>query len=193
MPNQVTKADGYVLTRPSKLEVREARGASDQPQKTYRSRAAAEGDQRGVGAREDRSATGIRARCICGGRGVRWPRRGRCCSRNWWMIHRRCRNCSPARRRRRRSVSVCSRSSRSWCCGRTPPTRGCWKRRGWRSAGAGAGRARRTATTRARPSCSTRTGCRPSTTRSPAAGPSPWRRSGWVWRATPATSTRWRC
>jgi hypothetical protein len=31
------------------------------------------------------------------------------------------------------------------------------------------------------------------TTPSPAAARCRWKRSGWGWRATPATSTRWRC
>ncbi len=39
-------------------------------------------------------------------------------------------------------------------------------------------RAPTTATTRARPNCSTRRSCPPSTTPSPAAGPSRWRRNG---------------
>ena len=41
------------------------------------------------------SATGTRARCTSGGRGVRWRRRGPCCSRNWWTIRRGGRNCFP--------------------------------------------------------------------------------------------------
>ena len=31
---------------------------------------------------------GIPRRCICGGRGGRWRRVGRCCSRSWWTIRR---------------------------------------------------------------------------------------------------------
>ena len=65
---------------------------------------------------------------------------------------------------------LCSGSSRIWCSGRTRPTNACWRRRARRSAGVGAGRARTTAATRARPNCSTRISCRPSTTPSPAAG-----------------------
>ena len=42
-------------------------------------------------------------------------------------------------------------------------------------------------------SCSTGTSCPPSTTPSPAAARCRWRRSGWVWRRTPPTSTRSRC
>jgi hypothetical protein len=51
----------------------------------------------------------------------------------------------------------------------------------------------RTPTTRARRSSSTGRSCRRSTTPSPAAARCRWRRSGSGSRATPATSTRWRC
>ena len=33
-----------------------------------------------------RSGTGIPRRCICGGRGGPWRRRGRCCSPRWSTI-----------------------------------------------------------------------------------------------------------
>ena len=62
-----------------------------------------------------------------------------------------------------------------------------------RSAGAGAAPAPTMPGIRAPPSCSTRTGCRPSTIPSRAAGPCRWKRSAWGWRPMPATSTRWRC
>ena len=77
--------------------------------------------------------------------------------------------------------------------GRTPPTRRCCSRRGTRSGRAGATPAPRTPTIRAPRNCSTATSCPPSTIPSPAAARCRWRRSGWGWRATPATSTRWRC
>ena len=86
-----------------------------------------------------------------------------------------------------RSASGCSASSRTWCCGRTPPTRRCCRRRATRSGRAGGAPAPRTPTIRGRRSCSTGTSCPPSTTRSPAAARCRSRRSGWGWRATPAT------
>ena len=43
-----------------------------------------------------RFATGIRARCTCGGRGVRWRQRGPCCLGRWWTIRPAGRSCSPA-------------------------------------------------------------------------------------------------
>ena len=64
---------------------------------------------------------------------------------------------------------------------------GACRRRGTRSGRAGGGPAPRTPTIRARRSCSTGTSCPPSTIPSPAAGRCRWRRSGWGWRATPAT------
>ena len=94
---------------------------------------------------------------------------------------------SRPRRSRRRSASGCSASSKNWCCGRTPPTRRCCSRRGMKSGRAGAMPARRTPTIRGRRNCSTGTSCPPSTTPSPAAGRCRWKRSGWGWRATPAT------
>ena len=66
-------------------------------------------------------------------------------------------------------------------------------RRATRSGRAGGAPAPRTPTIRARRSCSTATSCPPSTIPSPAAARCRWRRSGSGWRATPATSTRWRC
>jgi len=60
----------------------------------------------------------------------------------------------------------------------------------WRAGGAPAPR---TPTIRARRSYSTARNCPLSTTPSPAAARCRSRRSGWDSRATPATSTRWRC
>ena len=56
-----------------------------------------------------------------------------------------------------RSASGSSASSRTWCCGRTPPTRRCCRRRATRSGRAGGAPAPRTPTIRARRSCSTGT------------------------------------
>ena len=86
-----------------------------------------------------------------------------------------------------RSASGCSASSRTWCCGRTPPTRRCCRRRATRSGRAGGAPAPRTPTIRGPRSCSTARSCPPSTTPSPAAGRCRWRRSGSGSRATPAT------
>ena len=72
-------------------------------------------------------------------------------------------------------------------------TTSCWSGRARRSGRAGVARAATTPTIRGRRSCSIRTGCRPSTTRSRVAARCPWRHSGSDWRRTPATSIRWRC
>ena len=86
-----------------------------------------------------------------------------------------------------RSASGSSASSRTWCCGRTPPTRRCCRRRATRSGRAGGAPAPRTPTIRGRRSCSTARSCPPSTTPSPAAARCRSRRSGSGSRATPAT------
>lgn len=72
-------------------------------------------------------------------------------------------------------------------CGRTPPTRRCCRRRATRSGRAGGAPAPRTQTIPERRSCSTARSCLPSTTHSLAAERCRWRRSGWGWRAMPAT------
>jgi len=69
----------------------------------------------------------------------------------------------------------------------TPLTRKCSEERGPRSGRAGAGPAPRTRIIPAPPSCSTASGFRRSTIRSPGAGRSRWRPSGWGWRPTPPT------
>ena len=71
--------------------------------------------------------------------------------------------------------------------------RPCCSRRATKSGRAGATPVPRMPTIRAPRSCLTATSCQPSTIPSPAAARCRWRRSGWGWRATPATSTRWRC
>ena len=76
------------------------------------------------------SGMGILPRCICGGRGDRWRRRGRSSLRSWSMIPATSRaagsNTGRTRRKPPSSGSGCSKSSKTSCCGKTPPTRKCW-------------------------------------------------------------------
>ena len=77
-----------------------------------------------------------------------WPRRGRYSSPNWSTTPPICRKSSPPRRNRKRNGTAFSRSSRTWCCGRTRPTSASRRRPAPRSAGAGAAPAQTTETTR---------------------------------------------
>ena len=79
------------------------------------------------------------------------------------------------------------RSSRTWCCGRTPPTRRCCSEPGTRSGRAGGGPARRMPTIPVPESCSIATSCLDSMTRSPVAARCRWRHSGSASKATRAT------
>jgi Protein of unknown function (DUF1156) len=69
----------------------------------------------------------------------------------------------------------------------------CCRRRATRSGRAGDAHAPRMPAIPGRRSFSTGTSCRPSTTRSPAAGRCHSRRSGWGWRRMRRTSIPWRC
>ena len=120
----------------------------------------------------------------CGTRPGRSPKRPKgpvSRSRNQ-VRHRPSTTCWPTR-----SASGSSASSRTSCCGRTPPTRRCCRRHATRSGRAGGAPAPRTPTIRGRRSYSTGISCPPSTIPSRAAARCRSRHSGSGSRPTPAT------
>ena len=111
LPGQEAVEEG-----PQEMTLPTARSSSKSPCRWRRSTRRRRG--------RSRSGTGTRARCICGGRGGRWRRAGRCCLRRWWMtptaIRRIARPMARSMRSGRPSSGPsCSTSSRNWSSGRT--------------------------------------------------------------------------
>ena len=91
---------------------------------------------------------------------------------------------------RRRRARRLFRSSKTWCCGRTPTTRTCWSaparnRRSWReTCELNQGHPQAADAVQPRPAARLHDPLQ-------AAARCRWRRSAWGWKAMPATSTPW--
>ena len=137
-----------------------------------------------------------RPRCILVGAAAAWRRRGRSSSRSWSTTREDLWRCQNTRARTEpaseghwtKAASGSSRSSKTSCCGRTPPTKRCWRRpateirKSWRETcelNKDHPQAEELFDPDKLPGLAR--------SRSPVAGRSRWKRSGSGWKPTPAT------